>query len=85
MADVPLSKNAQKRNLKAKKREEYKALHKAKERELRKARKRARMEALDETISNGARTFARAMPVPFHATVVVDLAFDELMSEKVGA
>jgi len=40
------------------------------------------MEALDETISNGARTFARAMPVPFHATVIVDLAFDELMSEK---
>jgi len=81
-ADIPLSKNAQKRNLKAKRREENKALRKAKGRELKKARKRARSEELDHAISKRARTSAQVMAMPFRATVIIDLAFDELMSEK---
>src|SRR5260370_1593831 len=83
MADIPQSKNAQKRNLKAKRREENKALRKAKKSELKKTRKRAQSEELDHTISKRARTSAQMTPIPFHATVIIDLAFDELMSEKV--
>jgi hypothetical protein len=79
-----LSKNAQKRLLKAERRAETKSLRRAREKELKKQKKRARAEqqADDGPPEKKSRTEKRTIK-PFNARVVIDLGFDELMSAKV--
>ncbi|KAF9520700.1 hypothetical protein BS47DRAFT_1267650, partial [Hydnum rufescens UP504] len=78
-----LSKNAQKRLLKAERRAETKFLRRAREKEVKKQKKRARAElqADDGPPEKKTRTEKRTIK-PFNARVVIDLGFDELMSAK---
>lgn len=90
--DPPLSKNAQKRLLKNARLAELKKERRAAEKEKRKQKKReqyarevAEAEAAGE--GGGPRKKARTdlgPKRPFGARIVVDLAFDELMSENVS-
>lgn len=81
---VALSKNAQKRLLKAQKRQEQKLERRTKEKAKRKENKRAR--ALE--IASGGQEppvkKPRLLPKPFDAHIVIDLDFDDLMSDKVN-
>lgn len=83
-AEPPLSKNAQKRILKAAKRMEFRLVRRAKERQARKAKKRARaIEEAEQDPSQPISKKPKLVQTPFDARIVVDLAFDELMSAKV--
>ncbi|KAF8335035.1 guanine-1-methyltransferase-domain-containing protein [Cantharellus anzutake] len=82
VADVPLSKNAQKRILKAQRREEIKAIRKAKEKEIKKSKKRSRAHEGQIHAPSRGRNSTQTTPMPFLASVVIDLAFDELMTVK---
>lgn len=80
---VPLSKNAQKRLLKAEKRQAQKLERRAKEKAKRKENKRARaVEAAAEGHEPPVKK-PRLLPKPFGACIVIDLGFDDLMSDKV--
>jgi tRNA (guanine9-N1)-methyltransferase len=83
--DSPLSKNAQKRLLKAAKRTDLKLERRAKEKEARKAKKRARALESHEDNDGPEPAAKKAQPArtPFDATVIIDLGFDDLMSQKV--
>ena len=87
---VVLSKKAQKRALKMAKREERKMEHRAKEKAARKEKKRKIAERLaaGEQLSEDERKQKRAKAnnakkEPFAARVVLDLGFDDKMSDKV--
>jgi len=86
----PLSKNAQKRARKAALFAEHKLERRAREKEARKEKKRLRGEriAAGEQVSEDDRSSKRAKlngpQKPFRARVVVDLGFDEKMSDKVS-
>jgi len=81
-----LSKNAQKKLLKAERFAEYKKERRAREREAKKLKKRIAAEkraAEDE--ADGDRDGKKAKKLkqdPFNARIVVDLGFDDLMNEK---
>ena len=87
----PLSKNAQKRLARAARIAEQKKERRAYEKEKKKEKKRqlaARKAAgeLDEDDEQGPRKKARTdagARIPFKARIVVDLGFDDLMSENV--
>lgn len=79
---VPLSKNAQKRLLKAARRAEQKLERRAREKELKKEKKRARAVDAEETSEPRPKRL-KITPRPFDARIVVDLGFDDLMFEKV--
>ena len=85
---VVLSKNAQKRALKIARREERKMEHRAKEKAAKKEKKRKRAEkvAAGEQLSEDERpkrAKANRAKEPFAARVVLDLGFDDKMSDKV--
>jgi tRNA (guanine9-N1)-methyltransferase len=86
---VVLSKKAQKRALKMARLEERKLERRAKEKAAKKEKKRRRAEriATGEQLSEDERTEKRAKlsraKEPFAARVVLDLAFDDKMSDKV--
>ncbi|KAF8842683.1 hypothetical protein BDN67DRAFT_925683 [Paxillus ammoniavirescens] len=81
-----LSKNAQKRAAKAARLHELKLERRAREKEVKKRKRRERAEA----IANGDSTLAQKRPKinaagevkVFNARVVIDLGFDDLMSDK---
>lgn len=78
-----LSKNAQKRLLKDEKRQAQKLERRAKEKARRKENKRARaIEAAAEGHEPPVKR-PRLLPKPFDARIVIDLGFDDLMSDKV--
>ncbi|KAG6378572.1 hypothetical protein JVT61DRAFT_12837 [Boletus reticuloceps] len=85
-----LSKKAQKRAAKAARLHELKLERRAREKEAKKQKRRERAQAiargeLDENTSRKRwKTSADGETVIFNARVVVDLGFDELMSDKVG-
>ena len=79
-----LSKNAQKRLLKAERRAEVKSLRRSREKELKKQKKRARAEQQTEEGPPEKKLRVEKHTIrPFNARVVIDLGFDELMSAKV--
>lgn len=84
-----LSKKAQKRAAKAARLHELKLERRAREREAKKQKRRERAQAiargeLDEDICRKSRrTKAGSETQIFDARIVVDLGFDELMSDKV--
>ena len=85
---VVLSKNAQKRALKMARREERKMEHRAKEKAAKKEKKRKRAERLaaGEQLSEDERqkrAKTNRAKEPFAARVVLDLGFDDKMSDKV--
>lgn len=85
---VVLSKNAQKRALKMARREERKMEHRAKEKAAKKEKKRKRAERLaaGEQLSEDERqkrAKTNRVKEPFAARVVLDLGFDDKMSDKV--
>ena len=86
---VVLSKKAQKRALKLAKLEERKMERRAKEKAAKKEKKRKRAEKLaaGEQVSEDERSQKRAKAhdtkKPFAARVVLDLGFDDKMSDKV--
>jgi tRNA (guanine9-N1)-methyltransferase len=92
-ASAPLSKNAQKKARKAAFHAERKLERRAREKEAKKEKKRKRAEriAAGEEVSDdggGTRkrtkaTNAESNITPFDARVVIDLGFDDKMSEKV--
>jgi hypothetical protein len=77
---VPLSKNAQKRLIKAARRAEQKSERRAKEKARRKEKKRLLALRTDDDDLLPRPTI---VPVPFDARVIIDLGFDELMTPKV--
>jgi tRNA (guanine9-N1)-methyltransferase len=85
-----LSKKAQKRAAKAARLHEFKLERRAREKEAKKHKRRERAQAIargqpDENASRKRRrTNAGGETEIFNARVVVDLGFDELMSDKVG-
>lgn len=84
-----LSKKAQKRAAKAARLQELKLERRAREKEARKHKRRERAAAiangeLDENTSRKRRKTNTGETEIFDARVVVDLGFDELMSDKVG-
>ena len=85
---VVLSKKAQKRALKTARREERKMEHRAKEKAAKKEKKRKRAERLaaGEELSEDERqkrAKTNRAKEPFAARVVLDLGFDDKMSDKV--
>jgi len=85
---VMLSKNAQKRALKMARQQERKMEHRAKEKAAKKEKKRKRAERLaaGEQLSEDERqkrAKANRAKEPFAARVVLDLGFDDKMSDKV--
>ena len=85
---VVLSKKAQKRALKMTRREERKMEHRAKEKAAKKEKKRKRAERLaaGEQLSEDERqkrAKTNRTKEPFAARVVLDLGFDDKMSDKV--
>lgn len=78
-----LSKNAQKRILKAQRNEELKKIKRQRERE-RKKIKREEAKKQGTYIPVSKHKIRPAESVPVHASLVVDLGFDELMTEKVS-
>jgi tRNA (guanine9-N1)-methyltransferase len=86
---VVLSKKAQKRALKMARQQERKMEHRAKEKAAKKEKKRKRAERLaaGEQLSEDERQQKRAKvnhaKEPFAARVVLDLGFDDKMSDKV--
>lgn len=85
-----LSKKAQKRAAKAARLHERKIERRAREKEAKKHRRRERAQAIarGEADKDASRKRQRTNPGGeteiFNARVVVDLGFDELMSDKVG-
>lgn len=82
-----LSKNAQKRAARATRLRELKLERRAREKEAKKQRRRERTLAIANGEPEGINSRKRrrtAEPEIFNARVVVDLGFDELMSDKVG-
>ncbi|KAF8313405.1 hypothetical protein DL93DRAFT_2059114 [Clavulina sp. PMI_390] len=77
----PLSKNAQKRLVKAAKRAEQRLERRAKERAAKKAKKRARAVALEDDPEPRPKK-QRVSTKPFEARIVIDLGFDSLMTPK---
>lgn len=91
---APLSKNAQKKLAKAARLAEAKKERRAVEKEKRKQKKRERYEkeraeaeaeGEDGPLKKKVKLDAAPQKRPFDARVVVDLAFDELMSENVSS
>ncbi len=85
---VVLSKNAQKRALKVARMEERKMERRAKEKAAKKEKKRKRAERLaaGEQLSEDERqkrTKVNRTKEPFAARIVLDLGFDDKMSDKV--
>jgi tRNA (guanine9-N1)-methyltransferase len=87
---VVLSKKAQKRALKITRREERKMEHRAKEKAAKKEKKRKRAERLaageqlsEDELERQKRAKANQAKEPFAARVVLDLGFDDKMSDKV--
>ena len=87
----PLSKNAQKKARKAELMKERKLERRVREREARKEKKRKRAERVaageelseDEQARKRAKAAAAGPKTPFDARVLIDLGFEEMMSEKV--
>lgn len=80
----PLSKNAQKRILKAQRNEELKKIKRQRERE-RKKMKREEAKKQGTYIPSNKHKVRPAESVPVNASLVIDLGFDDLMTEKVSA
>lgn len=78
-----LSKNAQKRILKAQRNEELKKIKRQRERERKKIkREEAKKQGTFIPVSKHKVRPAESVPVP--ASLVIDLGFDDLMTEKVS-
>jgi tRNA (guanine9-N1)-methyltransferase len=77
---APLSKNAQKRLVKAARRAEQKSERRAREKAHRRERKRLRHLEDGDVLQ---RDRPPVSVVPFDARVIIDLGFDELMTPKV--
>ena len=80
----PLSKKAQKRAAKAARLQEQKAERRAREKEAKKRKRRERAEAGDVD-PRKRRKMNIQDQIPFAAQVVIDLGFDDMMTEKVRA
>lgn len=88
---TPLSKNAQKKARKAELMKERKLERRVREREARKEKKRKRAERIaageeiseDEQAKKRAKVTAAGLKTPFRARALIDLGFDDMMSEKV--
>lgn len=80
----PLSKKAQKRAAKAARLQEQKAERRAREKEAKKRKRRERAEAGDAD-PRKRRKMNIQDQIPFAAQVVIDLGFDDMMTEKVRA
>lgn len=84
-----LSKKAQKRAAKAARLHELKLERRAREREAKKRKRQERAKAVDNDAFEASSTFKRRRTNPFgngsrfQARLVVDLGFDELMTDKV--
>lgn len=78
-AAAPLSKNAQKRLIKAARRAAQKSERRARERAHRKERKRLSRPKVESDLQTPS-----APAIPFDVRVIVDLGFDELMTTKVS-
>lgn len=82
-SDTPLSKNAQKRLIKAARRAEQRVERRARERAHKKEKKHAR--ALEAEGDPHPRPKKLRLELqPFDARVIIDLGFDELMTPKVS-
>jgi tRNA (guanine9-N1)-methyltransferase len=80
----PLSKNAQKKAAKAARLLEQKAERRAREKEAKKRKRRERAHAGDVD-PRKRRKMVGDDQIPFAAQVVIDLGFDDMMTEKVRA
>lgn len=80
----PLSKNAQKKAAKAARLLEQKAERRAREKEAKKRKRRERAHAGDVD-PRKRRKMAGDNQITFAAQVVIDLGFDDMMTEKVRA
>jgi hypothetical protein len=85
----PLSKSARKKAAKAERYAAYKLERRAREKEARKEKKRVRAEMraagdLDDELHEGYAPEKKRLKLEFGGRVVIDLGFDDMMSDKVG-